>query len=818
MADKIEFPEDIDKWFKGKIKEGVGTGHEHCDDFYRFKDYGIEHDSDGSWEAYTIIDEKPILAKKGLGSFGEAVEYFKHELSKKELADAEDCEIEEEHPDAPSFPEQDTGGMKLEIFFKSTEEMLGEYEQFSKIDFRNNLTHANKPAAQQTRKFIQDMVQGKPVDRSGVAAVTNGGIYTGNPTSRRTYAGAVTLKGMGEDYGSWPQYLNKINKNLRGDKLYPADGEYYFGDDVANLPLDELRNRIFQMMDPEKASVDKRYVTNDARRSPFIEGLMPEIKDGKYTGRAMSLYEVAKNKNKEILKHKDTGADLHTFRPSFVLYKAPNSAKLVDKNAKPQYEPHNVVSANMDDEEYYNTYRSPDKWINDRETALNTLLAVPIFRNALREYDNLRKEYIAARNRAKEKNPDKNIAPPKKLNDAYEKMQGIADRWLKRYVGGGTYVDIMNGNNAVTRGDKTYTVPIWYLPPYLEDISYRKMEEVPDKNNPSNKVWANGDYRFAPDAVEWRDNRNFDIDVPDELYADDPRYLASNYRYPYLDNHDGIDDYLKMALNNLDAKNTLEERRNEYRKRFGAKDTRDPLEQAIDRIDHNPKYSYILQRVHNVISDYGFDENDPLSEALSLMIENAGVDLNDENIVEGINALFEGRKPNFTQSNSVMQTPPIIQEPSVNEPPVEVEATAETPVEANDSEVSEAPVVPIMPSETDTEDKKPKGNGKGKGKRKGVGKTSQRNLDSFIDNNVTPGEGETPGAPAETNDANNPTTPFKESGSKSAADIMQEWSDNGTHLIREPWKVIVLDAGSKESDPLTFRDDTGNILFNLRHI
>ncbi len=642
MADKIEFPEDIDKWFKGKIKEGVGTGHEHCDDFYRFKDYGIEHDSDGSWEAYTIIDEKPILAKKGLGSFGEAVEYFKHELSKKELADADDCEIEEEHPDAPSFPEQESGGMKLEIFLKSAEEMLGEYEHFQKIDYRNNLTLADKPAAIKTQKFITAMNEGKPVDRSGVAAVTNGAYITGNPNSGRTYAGAVTLKGMGEDYGAWPQFLNsKLSRIMsKADELYPLDGNYYYGDDVGNLPLDELSIRAFQLMNPNKADIDKREKTNDARRAPYMSGLMPKLDEkGRYTGKAINPYSIAKGKDKAILKHKDTGADLHTFRPAQVLYRAPNSAKIVNRAAKPQEESHDAVSAKMDDEEYYNNYRSPEKWINDRETALNTLLGVPKFRNALREYDRLRKDYIAARNYAREKNPDKNLAPPKKLSDAYEYMQGVADKWLKRYVGGRTYVDIINGNNTITRGDKEYTVPIWYLPPHLEDISYRMMEEVPDRNDSSKKVWANGDYRYMPDAVEWRDNRNYDLDIPDELYEDDPKYFASNYPYPYQINQPGMGTV-----------------------------------------------------------DQGTGSNSQMT-------------LN-----------------NFGKKDKL---------------------------------------------ETGNEDIKDKG--------------------TFSKNSIEP-------------------------VSKSASEIMQEWSDSGTHLIREPWKVLALDAGSKESDPLTFRDDTGKILFDLRHI
>ena len=92
-ADLSPSPED---WEETSITEGLGSPDEHQDRFWRKGPYGIEQDSDGTFEAYVLVADTPFKISGGFKSFDEAVAYLTSAMTAKVVPDTPEDKTEQE--------------------------------------------------------------------------------------------------------------------------------------------------------------------------------------------------------------------------------------------------------------------------------------------------------------------------------------------------------------------------------------------------------------------------------------------------------------------------------------------------------------------------------------------------------------------------------------------------------------------------------------------------------------------------------------------------------------------------------------------------
>ena len=92
-ADLSPSPED---WEETSITEGLGSPDEHQDRFWRKGPYGIEQDSDGTFEVYVLVADTPFKISGGFKSFDEAVAYLTSAMTAKVVPDTPEDKTEQE--------------------------------------------------------------------------------------------------------------------------------------------------------------------------------------------------------------------------------------------------------------------------------------------------------------------------------------------------------------------------------------------------------------------------------------------------------------------------------------------------------------------------------------------------------------------------------------------------------------------------------------------------------------------------------------------------------------------------------------------------
>ena len=117
---EFKIPDDISRWEKRGLREGIGTSDEHVHEIYVWKKLAIECEKWGcddceheSWNPYVIMDGHPMKLERGnFETFDEAVGYLKGILKKKELASRGEVEKDDEDDEdglgIPEHPSSDS--------------------------------------------------------------------------------------------------------------------------------------------------------------------------------------------------------------------------------------------------------------------------------------------------------------------------------------------------------------------------------------------------------------------------------------------------------------------------------------------------------------------------------------------------------------------------------------------------------------------------------------------------------------------------------------------------------------------------------------
>lgn len=117
---EFKIPDDISRWEKRGLREGIGTSDEHVHEIYVWKKLAIECEKWGcddceheSWNPYVLMDGHPMKLERGnFETFDEAVGYLKGILKKKELASEGEVEKDDEDDEdglgIPEHPSSDS--------------------------------------------------------------------------------------------------------------------------------------------------------------------------------------------------------------------------------------------------------------------------------------------------------------------------------------------------------------------------------------------------------------------------------------------------------------------------------------------------------------------------------------------------------------------------------------------------------------------------------------------------------------------------------------------------------------------------------------
>lgn len=682
------FPEDMSYWKKGRIRE-KDADSSHYDDFYRYGDFGIEHDSDGSWEAYTIVGEKPILAKKGLHSFDEAVEYFKKELESKELKDKgddKDCKMKDEEPEPPTNPEEDSSGMRLEIFLKSAEDMLSEYQGFTKgSEGGRHVGGLDKPYY--TLNYMRNI----------------------RPEVAKHYASVGNAAGRSRiDFG----------EQLHGNRMYrfidPDDEE------KIRAKYGQSKDKWLEIMHSRDIDLDD---ISDRSTLPYINRL---IFRGFNTNRGNDFAQTGATPKKDYAYEKYP--QIQGFLPE------------VDENGNLLGIPRNPFTQVK--------VQSRDSSRPEGAKTLSTYYTK-------RLNDNGDKGFVYA------------------INPRAFTYSAPGDRGYFQVVPGGRV---------------PYTA--------LHDPSINsKVEEYGEKSDDMNENVL----RLIDDA-----------DMRDYIKA----YFGKVGKYGgYLDNLDKVKKKLEESRDKLKSNPSNEGLREEYGKNL-AKVKRmmeeDPLKETSRAI---------YKRANEILRNIA-----PMRVWYDIMKDGAQYTTDDGKVVK----LPIRYYPDMSDINYVAST----------EGEIGGNAGDRYPSKINDYQIDRSEL--IMPSDDaydllNNTDKylakylktkpEPVVDTESEPKVRNVTKTPDdiKKLDKEMKDKFmgkTESEETKEGLETEKPESEKPETEnVKKSLSedRSAEDILNEWSSGNVHLIREPWKSLVLDAGSKESDPLKIHDDSGNIMFDLRH-
>lgn len=127
MTDYEDVPDSKESWTRTTINEGLGTPGKHADEFYRHGDWGIECDSDGMYEVYVILKDRPIKVEDSLHSFEEAVQCIRAAGKDKSIGsdDSEDIKAE----DGKDPEGEDTENMR--DLLEEEHEAVNDYERMA---------------------------------------------------------------------------------------------------------------------------------------------------------------------------------------------------------------------------------------------------------------------------------------------------------------------------------------------------------------------------------------------------------------------------------------------------------------------------------------------------------------------------------------------------------------------------------------------------------------------------------------------------------------------------------------------------------------
>lgn len=145
---KISLPDDIERWEKKTLREGIGSNKEHTHTIYVHKNFAIEHEVEGdyrsAWNPYVLVNGHPIkMSNEWFDNFDEALGFIKGALKDKEIEDKE-CD---EH-DEPEFPKADAC---KSFVMPSAREMFAEAHALPRMD---ELKESCSMHRQQMREFF----------------------------------------------------------------------------------------------------------------------------------------------------------------------------------------------------------------------------------------------------------------------------------------------------------------------------------------------------------------------------------------------------------------------------------------------------------------------------------------------------------------------------------------------------------------------------------------------------------------------------------------------------------------------------------------
>lgn len=801
----------MSQWVKGRIREKNGDSS-HCDDFYRYGNFGIEHDSSGSWEAYTIVDEKPILATDGLGSFEEAVDYFKRELASKELKDKGDdknCKIKGESPEPPTHPEEDSSGMRLEIFLKSAEGLMCEYQGFTKAGTDSEKWHANGESDKRANAkydFIRKkLFENNPnLDSSAVSAMLDQAYNSEGPPNGSRSKYYHTLSYMGGPFAKPSKYYKRVLRNQRNlapkrdekgnildkdktsptildrddkpalfmdkDDVYTLKGRKYQNgyDDIERTLKDKSKRDVPLLTDDMTWDMARRYLNRgfnpnygqDARypdgSDPYFYELFPQISG--------FLPETKVNKDNETVF---SGAPRNPFKA--LSNKGPQE---VDKDGKPVLD---GLGQPM-----YSKIPVLDKDGNQinvldlRKLAYHTPSSETMVNRSVR----------ASHTPVEDVFDEEVTFPETYAKTTEEAVKGMLDD-PKIYSLMKVYYALMRGKaeQNLERGKE------------ITDWANQRGEERPtDVNAPD----------YEKRLKEFEDKKKAHEDRLAELdYNDDYNKLIGHI---YKELNDRAEDYLKK---NASMRVYYDIMKN------GATATTDngtKFSLPIRYVPIDMKHLSYVPTTDESVGDKYPQEIDKYEMPLDNYVSDKDSDVS-----------------TFFYNLDQMKAKKKAEEDAKKAD----EGASEEPKQADSRKDVKTPKdVSLMNKLEAYRLKNPPGADymiellNDDGDR--IGYNPETGSYAFPANRKKKGESmEDPESKTETEQGTETKTEAEtktESAKKSdipemsAEDILNSWTSGDMHLVRDPWMRLVLDAGSKESDPLTIHDDSGNIMFNLRHI
>lgn len=791
------FPEDMSYWKKGRIRE-KDADSSHYDDFYRYGDFGIEHDSDGSWEAYTIVGEKPILAKKGLHSFEEAVEYFRKELESKELKDKgddKDCKMKDEEPEPPTNPEEDSSGMRLEIFLKSAEDMLSEYQGFTKAGTDWEQWHANgendSKADQRIAKIYSKLFENnKSLDSSATKALLDKAYITNGPSNTANSRYWHTLRYMKTPFKTPAKYYKEVSRRQMHVPDDVKEGNDTFDKDNASkrfVNVDDSRladgmkyrseyNRLKRNLD-KKSNRDVPRITDDmtwdmARRY-LNRGFNPNYgKDVVYSKDPDTyLYEQFPQISGLLPDTKtldDSGETVFSGAPRNPFHVLRRTSYKTDEQGNPILDAKGKP-VRINGEPILDENGNPISVLNLKNIAYHTPTSETMVNRSIRTSHTPTEKVF----------DDGEIDfPPTYAKTAEEAVQGMLDDpdiypLLKTYYG---LMRDKSSNNLERQG-------------MIDDWSNNRRDvepgQAPDPKDPQFKD-KQDEYEaklkeYEAKVKKYEDQKKAHSDELKEN-EDFSKEYSKLIRHIYGELNRKAEDYLKK---NASMRVYYDIMKN------GANVTTDngatfqlPIRYVPMDID---SLSYVPSTLDNRFDNY------PKSIARYVIPENDYVSAKDSDLDTFFHNMDEKKAKKKAEAEANAGPKP--------EPKFDDRKDIKTGDDVRLMNKLEG-YKHENPSDAD--------NVIGTLTKEGrIGYDSESGKYSFPNNRSKKDSKE-----------EKPKTEKAEKSmpeDRSAEDILNEWSSGNVHLIREPWKSLVLDAGSKESDPLKIHDDSGNIMFDLRH-
>lgn len=874
MADII-FPDDISKWAKGRIRE-KDSDSSHYDDFYRYGNFGIEHDANGTWEAYTIVDEKPILARDGFGSFDEAVEFFKDEMRHKALKDSEshgeseDCKITDESPEPPSYPEEESSGMRLEIFLKSAEDMLSEYQGFTKAsNVKVGQYYAHGDAYRQAQRALADAYRKqfsnvKGIDLKALSNVLDsfgsedeGGDIGAQKRSNRLQ----TLRYMDDAYPEPAKWYRYLRNNLSDSRIPKGEmtnaRPYRFLDDddlkAIRAKYGDSKDKWIQKMSSRDFDLDDisdkntlNYVNNlmaggfnvnrgrqyDGGRSkdylyeqyPSISEFLPEVVDGKLTGLPVNPFTAVKYRTPRIQE------SLTDEEKAKIEEDARNRATHKYKNGEEEKVPVRYAEK-LDENSKKNRGKRKSisylKKINDAGDT-DVLFTINPMKFAYHAPVN---DMIV--NRGADPTHTSMYAKPWVRAEEYGEKTDDVNENVKRMVQDPEIHSLLKAYYTIKGNVGKHKASIASVKEDL-DKEMERLKETPVEDDIEKKYdlakkmvddWEYHFDKYPEDKNDARQNKAYEK-AKAELK---PIEYRRNIKHAYDAAKKAYDDrtYASKANDKLldNVYRELYRKSNEFLKRTA------PMKVWYDIMANGAQYADEAGITHVLPIKYIPPNMSELSfKGVIRNGEGKGTELDEAHDpyagVKNYTIPFSQLPDRDDVIDALMQDSAdyIVEHPVEPEPESKPKVDSRKQGGAKDSEyikklseeyikqaqenmkADKKPKNPEPETEVKVEEKvveeKPKTEKPKTEKKKSTKKGAEMKAEKTEEKTEKP---------------KTEKTEKSATAERSAEDIFNEWSSGETHLIRDPWKTLVLDAGAKESDPLKIHDDSGNILFDLRH-